>query len=409
MKVKVKNIKFSCIFLLLIFLTCLDGLTSIHAVQFVLKHVDEFLILVFLFYIIQHGSFLIKEKKSFLFTWMVFLALGAISSVLCRYQDLYAVLVDCILIINKFMVGYLAAYTYIILHKQKISDRVYKTAKAITILLFVLAVHDFILPPLFPKADFRYFTYSLQLMFPHATYLAATGSTLLIYFGYKHKKKSDYKYMYMASFLALATLRGKAVGFIMVYWLFYLCIYVFRARHYFFTIISGGIAAALIGTNQIEDYFFTKSYSPRLLLLRDSITLAIQHFPFGTGYGTFGSAMASERYSILYTQLGYENYWGMGSKDGMFLTDDFWPIVIAQFGVLGLVAFIFIVYYLVKRSLVILKVNKDAGFAMLLIMINTLINSLAETAFFNPTALLFFVLFGICEAEALLEKKTERI
>lgn len=409
MKVKLKNIKFSCVFLLLIFLTCLDGLTSIYAVQFVLKHVDEFMILVFLLYIFQHGSFLIKKKNKLLFAWMIFLALGVVSSILCQYQNFYAAFVDCVLIINKFIVSYLATYTYIILHKQKISDCVYKTAKAVTVLLFMLAVHDFIFPPFFPKADFRYFTYSLQLMFPHATYLAATGSILLIYFGYMHKKKSDYKYMYMASFLAIATLRGKAVGFVMVYWLFYLCIYVFRARHYFFTIISGGIAAALIGMNQIQDYFFTESYSPRLLLLRDSITLAIQHFPFGTGYGTFGSSMAAEHYSILYTQLGYENYWGMGSQDGMFLTDDFWPIIIAQFGIFGLAVFIFVVYYLIKRSLMVLKVNKNAGFTMLLIMINMLINSLAETAFFNPTALLFFVLFGICEAEALLEKKLERI
>lgn len=404
MRIKLKNIKFSCIFLFLIFLTCLDSLTSIHAVQFVLKHVDELLVLVFLFYVLLHSSFLIKRKRKLLFAWASFITIGAVSSVLCRYQGLYASIVDCVLIINKFMVGYLATYTYIVFHKQTISDCVYKTAKIVTIFLFALAIHDFILPPFFSKADYRYFTYSLQLMFPHATYLAAVGNTLLIYFGYKRTKKNNYKYMYMASFLAIATLRGKAVGFVMVYWLFYLYIYVFNARHYFFTFVSGGIAASMIGMNQILSYFFTEFYSPRLILLRDSITLAIQHFPFGTGYGTFGSSMAAEHYSILYTQLGYENYWGMGSKNSMFLSDGFWPIVIAQFGFLGLVAFIIVMCCLVKRSLVILKISKNAGFAMLLIMINMLINSLAETAFFNPTVLLLFILFGSCEAEAILEK-----
>lgn len=96
---------------------------------------------------------------------------------------------------------------------------------------------------------------------------------------------------------------------------------------------------------------------------------------------------------------------GMGSKKHFFLSDSFWPIVIAQFGFLGCVVFVLVVYYFVKQSLKILELDKNAGFAMLLIVIDMLINSLAETAFFNPTALLFFVLFGSCEAEAELEKE----
>ena len=116
--------------------------------------------------------------------------------------------------------------------------------------------------------------------------------------------------------------------------------------------------------------------------------------------------MAAEHYSILYSQLGYENYWGMGSISNMFLTDNFWPIIIAQFGFIGLIIFIYVVYIFIKRCLMTIRINKNSGFGMLLIMINMLINSMAETAFFNPNALLFFVFFGVFEAEA--ELKNER-
>jgi len=209
--------------------------------------------------------------------------------------------------------------------------------------------------------------------------------------------------MFMASFLVSATFRGKAIAFILVYWLIYLWVYVFKSKHYFFIIMGGGIVALLIGLDQIQEYFFTKAYSPRLILLKDSVLLAIRHFPLGAGYGTFGSAMAADHYSILYRQLGYENYWGMSSNGNLFLTDNFWPIIIAQFGFLGLIMFILIVYYFIEKSIKMFAMNRNAGFAMLLIMINMIINSLAETAFFNPTALLLFILFGICEAEADLE------
>lgn len=80
----------------------------------------------------------------------------------------------------------------------------------------------------------------------------------------------------------------------------------------------GGIAAAFIGMEQVQNYFFTSNYSPRLILLKDSIALAISHFPLGTGYGTFGSSMAAEHYSVLYTRLGYENYWGDGFEKTFF-------------------------------------------------------------------------------------------
>lgn len=407
MKINLLNIRFNCIFLLLIFLMCLDGLSSIGILQFMFRHVDELIVIIFLMYVFINISFLQKRKGKLLLAWGIFITLGLVSSIAFGYQDIYAAFIDGVLIINKFVIGYFTAYIYVLCGKRTISERVYKAAKFITVILFLLAVHDFILPPFFEKADFRYFVYSIKLMFPHATYLAATGITLLIYFGYKNYKNSNFVYMFMSGFLAMATLRGKAVGFVLVYWLIYLFVYVFKARHYLFTIASGGIAALLIGMNQIQGYFFTKAYSPRLILLKDSISLAIKHFPFGTGYGTFGSSMAAEHYSVLYTQLGYEDYWGMGSKSNMFLTDGFWPVIIAQFGFLGLMVFVFVVCYFFKQSIRIIKINKNAGFAMLLIMIDMMINSLAETAFFNPTALMLFVLFGVCEAEAELKKGTK--
>jgi hypothetical protein len=76
----------------------------------------------------------------------------------------------------------------------------------------------------------------------------------------------------------------------------------------------------------------------------DSVTLAFQHFPFGVGFGRFGSAIARENYSIEYVKLGYDAVYGLGSpgntnNHGRFLTDTQWPAIIGEAGLLGGVFF----------------------------------------------------------------------
>lgn len=399
MKINLKNAWFSCIFLLLFFVTCLDTLSSISIIQFFLKHVDEFIVILLYIYVLSRLKYLSKQKKYILLVWNCFIFLGIISSIVFRYQTLYATFVDCVLIVNKFMIGYLAAFIYASFYSGKISERIYQVVKWITIILFLLAIHDLIMTPFFEVADYRYGIYSLKLMFGHPTYLAAAGTTLLVYWGNYNKNRNNIWYMIMSSLLVTATMRGKAVAFVVVYWMLYMFIFVIKSRKYLILIGCGGISALAVGINQIKDYFFAASYSPRLIMLKDSISLATKHFPIGTGYGTFGSSMAADNYSILYDQLGYENYWGMGSTDNLFLSDGFWPTIIAQFGYIGLILFVLVVCLLFRQSIDVVRLDRYAGFAMLMIMINMVINSLAESAFFNPTALLLFIMFGIYEAE----------
>lgn len=64
-------------------------------------------------------------------------------------------------------------------------------------------------------------------------------------------------------------------------------------------------------------------YSPRLILFKDGIKLMMEHFPFGTGFGSFGSSIAANYYSPIYERLGYQNNYGMSSEYSGFLTDCF--------------------------------------------------------------------------------------
>lgn len=107
-----------------------------------------------------------------------------------------------------------------------------------------------------------------------------------------------------------------------------------------FKVVLIPIFAIILGYNQIRNYFSTSSITPRGILFRDGFKIMFEHFPLGTGFSTFGSDQAFKVYSPLYYQLGYENIWGLSSYTGFFLHDTFWPMIAAQFGIIGLIMYI---------------------------------------------------------------------
>lgn len=399
MKTNIKNSVIVLLFLILLFITCLDSLTDIQYIQFFFKHVDELIVIIFTIYVIINYKTLFEIKPKITVLWISFMAIGFISTTINMYQPAIAALIDAFLLVQKFMIGYLAISIFLNKKEINVSDTIVKSAKIITIILFVISVHDIIFNPIFNKSNFRYFTYSLQLMFPHATYLAAAEAILLVFLGYKNNKKTDYIYMLMATFVGVMTLRGKAIGFFAIYWFMYLMIFAFKNKHYLYIFILGGILCLFLVQNQFQDYFLADRYSPRAILLKDSLELMISHLPFGTGFGTFGSSIAVNYYSPIYISLGYQSNWGMSQSYSAFLTDGFWPTIFAEFGIIGLVIFLIVILYFLKISIRKMQKNQLAGFAMLMTITYVLITSFAESSFFNPVSLLMFMLFAIYEKE----------
>ena len=138
-------------------------------------------------------------------------------------------------------------------------------------------------------------------------------------------------------------------------------------------------------------------------MLISSIDIASNNFPFGTGFGTFGSFVAAEHWSSLYNTYGYTY--------SPFLSDSFWPIVLAQNGFIGLIIFIVIVVKYIKNVLKMQKKNLYLMWAGLSIILYELICSVGESAFFNPAVCPFYILLGIIvslgEKTSSLEENNE--
>lgn len=400
LKINVRNFCIGVIFIILLFITCLESMTNIVMLQFIFKHIDEVITVAFLLYVLLYHKIAFRRNKRICELWSGILFIGLFSNLVFQYQNIVAVLTDAFILCSRFIIGYLTIDIYCYKRNKPISDSLEKLVKIITIVLFFLALHDTFLSPFFQKSEYRYFMYSIQLMFPHVTYLSYAGATLLIFLGYKGKKHNNIIFMLMASYLCFVTLRSKAIGFLFFYWIFFLITNVFKKKHLVFMIFCGIIGVLFVAWDQIELSYFTETrFSPRSILLRDGIRLMIQNIPLGTGFGTFATSMAATYYSPLYMSLGYQVYRGMSATDSMFLSDSFWPAVFAQFGLIGTILFWILVFNFVQKALKKYKYDKNGGFSMLMIFVYMLITSMAESAFFNPAALLMIMLFAIFETE----------
>ena len=402
-RVRKRSILFCMGFLLLLFLNPIGAIESNKIVKLIAKHYDEVFTLVLTFYDFLHYKTILKMKRNLFLCQFGVNIIGLVSSLFFHYQGISGTLIDAFLLINRFIIAYYAAYTFCRIHKYNISCRVLVVAKFTTMVLFILSLHDIFLTPFFPKSDYRLFMHGLQLMFSHATYMAAVGATLLIYFGYMNNKRNRLlAYMVVASLLVCFTMRTKAIGFCLVYWMFYFQTFVMRKRNYYITILLSLVAVIFVARDSFMEHFLTSTrYMPRAIMLKDSIKLLISHFPLGTGFGSYGSAIAASNYSPLYVRMGYVDNYGMSPDSTSFLTDAFWPTIFAQFGFFGTVLFFTIIVLLVRTSLKMVKIDRIRGFSMLMIMAYYLITSIAESSFFNPTALLMFMMFGMFEAEKI--------
>jgi len=91
--------------------------------------------------------------------------------------------------------------------------------------------------------------------------------------------------------------------------------------------------------SDIDTYIL--STSARSTLTAGSVDVANGYFPFGAGFGRYGSFTASVEYSPEYISRGFDHIYGLGrGDDGAFLNDTQWPAIIGETGWLGSASFV---------------------------------------------------------------------
>ncbi|WP_308619186.1 hypothetical protein [uncultured Eubacterium sp.] len=392
------------LFLYLIFQPTLPSLITNTTLSAFFNYTDEMigvvLVILTIFKSLKSEIRLLKFERYMLIFMFIFEVIGIISGFMYKYQDIQYMFVDAYTC-AKFFIFYLCAR---LLTQNKLTHEYFFSlngiCKLLAVIFFVLSLHDTFFSPWFPVADFRYFTESVMLFFQHPEYLARASITLIFVLAYNSKfYKRNIYYIIMLTVVMIFTFRTKAIiGAIAVY-----VIYIYFIKLKLKSILpigaAGVIGASYLGYDSLYKYYFETDRSARFILTQDSIELANKLFPIGSGFGSFASSMAAQFYSRLYYKLGYDRLadigLGEGKRQGAFLSDTFWPIVIAQTGWIGLVSFCLALLSMISYVINSRKTDVHYFWVAISIIIYDLISSFAAPAFFFPGAIAPYLLLGL--------------
>lgn len=256
---------------------------------------------------------------------------------------------------------------------------------------------------IFPQGGIRYGFGVRCLIFGHATYFAGTAVFLLsiVLLCYT---KGELPYLVLGLILLISTFRGKALAGAAV------CVMVFRRiclqkkrpmlRHF----LLAAAAGMLIAWRQIRYYYIDLAgRSARSQLLLTSVRILRDCFPFGTGFGTYGSDVAGSCYSPVYVRYGFLQHPEL-QPGSAYLSDTFWPIILGQTGFLGTVLYIAALGLLFFKALQVRAVHRNAYAAVLFLLAYLLISSTSEPTFCNTVSIPPAMILGFSVAAGNSER-----
>lgn len=197
--------------------------------------------------------------------------------------------------------------------------------------------------------------------------------------------------------LWISTMRTRGIAFAFCYVLFAFWFFKFRKMHQKVDIIQLlplVVIALILGWQQII-YYFTSDTQTRGQLFYYGIKTMQDYFPIGAGFGTYGSNVAAEHYSPLYVKYGFLNVYGMGYKHTNFLNDNYWPMIMGQFGLIGVILVVIILYKFYMRNIKLSRENEHFYFVTLLMTGFLLASSIASKSYGEFSMIPVFLLHGI--------------
>jgi hypothetical protein len=156
--------------------------------------------------------------------------------------------------------------------------------------------------------------------------------------------------------------------------------------------IPGAVVAEILSPNPDPDVI--AQAQPRLALYVGSLAIGRDQFPLGVGLGRYGSQMSRQDYSSVYREYGLDQVTGLQPADSSAVTDTFWPMVLGETGLVGMVAFaVFIGSLFVQlwRSADGVESRRHRAFALgaLMLFVESLIGSSSSATYVAPPVAYF--------------------
>ena len=199
----------------------------------------------------------------------------------------------------------------------------------------------------------------------------------------------------------MLTMRSRAIAFAVIYLALYVYILYLRKpgsvyKFKWYQVLIVGIVAVLLSWDAIDTYFISNDRVARYNLLRNSFRIAKDCFPVGSGFGTYGTEASRVFYSSIYNRYGMANIWGLSSEHTKFITDQFWFGILGQFGYIGTIVMIVLIYRTYKNIWGIAKWEKKSQLACMILFVTSIFASFTAGTFIQasilPSVMIFYLL-----------------
>ena len=219
--------------------------------------------------------------------------------------------------------------------------------------------------------------------------------TLSLYTNRDNKYKwKDLIFIVMNIVLLISTLRTRAFASAIIYCFgYFYFIKCNRVRIKITHIIPILIIIVCIAIPKIN-YFFNSSPKARGVLLSYGIKTAVDYFPLGSGFATYGTSTSQKYDSELYQKYNFDNYFGLSKENGDFMTDNYWPAIMGELGFIGALAMLTMLIMIFIMIMKNTQENNVLRFGSIFVYITLLIASLVSSSFFSGMGLTAMILIA---------------
>ncbi|MDR1491160.1 MAG: hypothetical protein LBT05_00315 [Planctomycetaceae bacterium] len=400
--IQIKTIFANLVFLL--FITCIvcSGWLQ-NYVHETFSYIDE------LFAILICGcaifEFCVKKIKlnqyeiSFVVLCFLLIIIGFLGNLFSEYQaNKFAMLTDCLSWLKLFVVF---PCLNILINPEN-GKKYYTIAlhytKFFIIVMFMLVIVNLV--HLLPIDD-KYDRFGLPAFAfgSHPTFTAAItcGFLSLLLFDYK----KNFFWIVLSCIITIATLRIKAIVYICIVAMMILFVGNKKSLEWKHLVMAF-LMCILIASNQISYYFFDSEMSRAAAFLA-SLKIAMSFFPIGSGFATFGTLASGQYYSEAYYIYGLSDKFGFSPEAYSFVGDGGWATVIGQFGLIGILLIICMIF-LMYKSIIAYKPLTLNQLPVLSIFSYLLIASSSEIAFCSNYSLILACCFTLIVNKYKYEK-----
>ena len=231
---------------------------------------------------------------------------------------------------------------------RKYSAGVLVPAFGLTVYIVGMTAWD-VTAHIWPRQVYRHGIGSIQIFYGHPTQFVCHCAFLLLLFVLLAEYwKISLPAAAILCFPVFMSLRTRAWGFLACFGLVIILVLISGKKVGGKSIAAVTAAGLAAGGRRLYDFYFS-AYAhtvARGQFAINCVRIAKKEFPFGTGFGTFGSRMSQYYYSPVYYWYNMMYTPGLDPAWPSYACDAFWPMIIGETGAAGLLCYLLILLFL---------------------------------------------------------------